>query len=293
MKKPILHVSAALLALVSLVANGTEGFFDSNGVRIRYFDEGQGTPIVLVHGQGVFIENTWIDTGIFESLKKDYRVVALDLRGHGKSGKPHDAAAYGNDLALDVIRLMDHLGIRKAHIVGYSLGGFVTSQLLTTHPDRFATATLVAAGARTQYSEENRARDELEADERERECISRSFSLRLAPPDAPKPTEEDWRKRSEQCKANPSMDQRAMAAIVRSRKLQVVSPEDVAKTRVPTLAIVGTADPLQSAVKGLQKLRPDIKIVYIQGAVHAPGPANATLRHPETLQAMRGFLASQ
>ena len=84
-----------------------------------------------------------------------------------------------------------------------------------------------------------------------------------------------------------------MAAIFRGKKLQVVSADKVAKTRVPTIAIVGTLDPLRAAVQDLQKLRPDMKIVYSEGAVHPPLPPNSVLRQPETLKALREFLASK
>jgi pimeloyl-ACP methyl ester carboxylesterase len=271
--------------------HGAEGTFDSNGVRIHYVDEGRGTPIVLVHGLTNSIE-TWRNTGVLDNLARDHRVVALDLRGHGKSGKPHEVAAYGPEMYLDVIRLMDHLGIKQAQIVGFSLGAYFTSSLLATNPERFTAATLIAGGAITQYTDKLEARDEIEAQEIERECISRSFILRLSPPTA-KPTEAELRKRSEDCMANPDFDRLAMAALFRGKKLQVVSADKVAKTRVPTIAIVGTLDPLRAAVQDLQKLRPDMKIVYIEGAVHSPLPPNGVLRQPETLKALREFLASK
>ena len=74
------------------------------------------------------------------------RVVAIDCRGHGKSDKPHDTAKYGPQMAEDVIEMMDHLKIKKAHIVGYSMGGMITAKLLTTHPDRLLSATLGGHG---------------------------------------------------------------------------------------------------------------------------------------------------
>src|SRR5215204_7274356 len=124
-----------LLALFSLFAGcatGEERFFDSRGVRIRYIDSGAGVPVVLVHGFTANIERAWIETGMVDNLARDHRVIALDLRGHGKSGKPHEPAAY-DEIALDVVRLMDQLRIERAHAVGYSLGGIILAKLLTTH----------------------------------------------------------------------------------------------------------------------------------------------------------------
>jgi len=137
------YIGGIALAVVSSVAAAQEKFFDAGGVRLRYVEQGTGEPVVLVHG----FTNTadiWSASGIVQDLARDHRVITFDLRGHGKSDKPHDPAKYGREMGLDVIRLLDHLGIERAHVVGYSLGGHVTSQLLTLHPERFLTATLVA-----------------------------------------------------------------------------------------------------------------------------------------------------
>ena len=89
-------------------------YFDSNGVRIRYVEAGTGTPIVLVHGFTRNIETNWMETGVLSALTRRHRVIAVDLRGHGKSGKPHDPRAYEEAVHLDVMNLMDHLQIRRA-----------------------------------------------------------------------------------------------------------------------------------------------------------------------------------
>jgi pimeloyl-ACP methyl ester carboxylesterase len=177
-------------------------FFDPDGVRLRYVEQGQGQPIILLHDNGNTLQS-WIDAGVFPNLAADYRVIAFDARGHGKSGKPHDAKQYGSEMVKDVVRLLDHLEIWKAHIIGYSMGANTTAELLTTNPDRFSTAVLGAAAGRNQpWTDANRQATEQEAAEREKECISRSQDLRLAPTSGPKPTEEDFKRRSE-CFANP------------------------------------------------------------------------------------------
>jgi pimeloyl-ACP methyl ester carboxylesterase len=100
-------------------------FFTSEGVRIRYVDVGRGEPVVLVHGFSSSLDANWRSLGIIEKLSKDFRVIALDCRGHGESDKPHDAASYGINMIEDVTRLLDHLAVRRAHIVGYSMGGAI------------------------------------------------------------------------------------------------------------------------------------------------------------------------
>jgi len=71
-------------------------------------------------------------------------VIAIDARGHGKSGKPADAKAYGAEMGQDIVRLLDHLKIPRAHIVGFSMGAIIVGHLVTTNPDRFISATFVA-----------------------------------------------------------------------------------------------------------------------------------------------------
>jgi pimeloyl-ACP methyl ester carboxylesterase len=73
---------------------------------------------------------------ITKDLSSEFEVVAMDCRGHGKSDKPHDPKQYGIEIANDVLRLMDHLGIKKAIVIGYSMGGSIAMKMLTEHPDR-------------------------------------------------------------------------------------------------------------------------------------------------------------
>src|ERR1035438_4357252 len=108
--------------------------FDSEGVHIRYTVEGKGEPVVLIHGLYANAQMNWRGPGIIKALAKNYEVIALDVRGHGGSGKPKEEDAYGVEMAEDVIQLLDHLKIQKAHLVGYSMGGMITMKLLTRNP---------------------------------------------------------------------------------------------------------------------------------------------------------------
>src|SRR5580704_16817637 len=92
-------------------------FFDSNGVKIHYAVEGKGEPVLLIHGFSANAQMNWGNQGIISALAKDYRVIALDNRGHGKSDKPHDPKSYGQEMVEDAVRLLDHLKIEKAHVV--------------------------------------------------------------------------------------------------------------------------------------------------------------------------------
>ena len=123
-----------------------ERFFDSEGVRLRYVEEGRGPDaVVLLHDAGSDIDAQWLATGFFETLARQqiFRVIALDLRGHGKSAA---GPGEGTELADDVLRLMSHLGVERAHLIGFGRGAQVAAYLTVRHPRRVITATL-AAGA--------------------------------------------------------------------------------------------------------------------------------------------------
>jgi pimeloyl-ACP methyl ester carboxylesterase len=120
--------------------------FDSAGVPIAYLVAGKGEPVVLIHGLYSSAGINWQLPGTVKLLADRYQVIAPDLRGHGRSGKPKDEDAYGVQLMEDVIRLMDHLKIEKAHIVGYSLGGMIALKLVAEHPDRVLSCTLGGMG---------------------------------------------------------------------------------------------------------------------------------------------------
>jgi pimeloyl-ACP methyl ester carboxylesterase len=120
--------------------------FDSNGVKISYTVQGQGEPVILIHGWLSSADINWALPGTTALLAKDHQVIALDMRGHGMSDKPTKEEAYGPELVEDVARLMDHLKIKKAHIIGYSMGGIVAANFMVKHPDRVLSGTLGGMG---------------------------------------------------------------------------------------------------------------------------------------------------
>ncbi len=121
-------------------------FFDSNGVKIAYITAGQGEPVLLVHGLYSSALMNWQMPGIVKLLAQHYSVIALDLRGHGKSDKPTDDASYGEPMVDDLTRLLDHLYVEKAHVIGYSLGGIIVMRFAIEHPDRVRSAALGGMG---------------------------------------------------------------------------------------------------------------------------------------------------
>lgn len=279
---------AAVAIPLLVFASGTalaDMFADFNGVKVHYIDRGKGEPIVLLHG-GTSNLQSWIDRGVVANLEKDFRVIAFDARGHGKSDKPRDPAAYGRQQALDVVRLLDLLKIDRAHIVGFSLGGSTVAQLLTLHPERFLTATQVAAAGRSPKAA-NDPRIEVEAAEIEKDCISRSRLMRQAP-EGQKPTEEAIEKRIAACRADKNFDQYSTAASLRGYRDQAVTPEQMKMVTVPTLGIVGTLDHTLKEMQALKKLRPDMTLVLVEGVPHT-GP-NGIQGRPELVASLREFI---
>src|SRR5262249_47215687 len=230
--KSHIRIAAALVSLVSTPAFAVDDgkFADFGGVKIHYIDRGKGEPIVLLHGGTSSLES-WVRTGVVANLEKDFRVIAFDARGAGRSSKPHDPKQYGRQQALDVPRLLDALKLDRAHIVGFSLGASTVSQLLTLRPERFLTATQAAGAGRSPEAATD-PRIEVEASEIEKGCISRSRLYRQAPPNA-KPTEEEYRRREAQCRADPDFDQHSVAASLRGYHDQAVTRDQIRALQVP------------------------------------------------------------
>jgi pimeloyl-ACP methyl ester carboxylesterase len=121
-------------------------FFDAKGVKLHYLVEGTGEPVVLIHGAKSSARMNWELPGVMDALAGDHRVIALDLPGYGESDQPTDPADYGQAWIEDLILLLDHLKIEKAHIVGYSMGGVVALKFIADHPDRVLSGTLGGMG---------------------------------------------------------------------------------------------------------------------------------------------------
>ena len=126
----------------------TEFATATDGIRIAYERAGEGPPVVLVHGFGSSKEQNWKSTGWYGSLAEaGFSVLAVDNRGHGESGKPHDPLLYHhNRMAEDVATVMDAAGIASAPYVGYSMGGLIGLRFLTLFPDRISKLALGGVG---------------------------------------------------------------------------------------------------------------------------------------------------
>jgi pimeloyl-ACP methyl ester carboxylesterase len=259
-----------------------DGFFDSGGVRIHFVEQGQGDPVVMLHGfSGSYRD--FVDFGIFESLVDEgYRAIAVDCRGYGQSDKPHDPDAYGIEMVEDIVRLLDHLHIEKAHVMGGSMGGAITNKLRETHPERLLTAVLGLAGwmeeGETSSLDMNAIADSLEKGE------GLGMLLRaLTPEGEEEPSEEEIAEYERARFAH--QDPKALAAVARSFGSFTVSETDLRQNTVPTLAIIGEKDPLKKGVDAMEGVMSNLEIVIIEGANHVTAVGN-----PIFLESLLNFL---
>ncbi len=259
-----------LLVLVLLplsvrrVLLGPQGsYFDSAGVRIHYTDEGHGTPVLLVHGFANPAHLQWRRTGRIAALSKEYRVIALDNRGHGRSGKPRDPGQYGIQMVEDLVRLLDHLKIQKAHVVGYSMGGFITLKMIATHPERIISAAACGAGWE-RATQENR--DFAEAVARAVEKGEAGpLPKRLGIADRPLSFRE---KLGVKLSLGYFNAPRALAAAVRGSRELTLTEEELRANRIPTLTIIGSQDGLLPDAKALHAQMANHELLILEGKNH-------------------------
>lgn len=129
------------------------GFYDSDGLQVYYESIGLGRPLILVHGWGVDLDINWRLPGWIDALAQERLVIAIDVRGHGRSDKPLDQDLYSYSLmARDVLNLMDTFGIEQADYMGYSMGAFMGAYLLGHHTERFSSMVLGGVGDETADS---------------------------------------------------------------------------------------------------------------------------------------------
>ncbi len=260
-------------------------FFTVDNVRLRFKDAGgDGEPVIFIHGYTASIEGQWGRPGLIAGIRdQGWRTIGFDLRGHGQSDRPHDLAAYaGERMARDIEALMDHLGIVRAHLVGYSLGAHILAHGMTLFPERAATLCLGGAAGRWNWTEAETAAVLDEADELDTGSITKHI-LRLWPPGKPKPTTEELHVLSN--KKLEGMDARALGAIKRVMPHHQVSVAQMQALAMPILAVVGTGDGQLEAMRQLAGFHSGVSLVEVPGAGHGDCPGK-----PEFLATLDAFL---
>jgi pimeloyl-ACP methyl ester carboxylesterase len=226
--------------------------FKNGDVEIAYLDEGDGEPIVLVHGFASTKEVNWVQPGWVSALNRaGRRAIALDNRGHGASSKLYDPAAYHSaTMADDVRALLDHLNIERADIMGYSMGARITAFLAVKHPERARSVILGGLGIR------------LVEGVGLPESIAEALEV-ASPDDIKDPTGHMFRAFADQTKS----DLRALAACIRGSR-QILTRAQVGAIRAPVLVAIGTKDLVAGSAQALAALIPGARALDILNRDH-------------------------
>jgi pimeloyl-ACP methyl ester carboxylesterase len=226
--------------------------FSHDDVEIAFLDEGEGEPIVLVHGFASNKEVNWVAPGWVTALTRaGRRVIALDNRGHGASTKIYDPAAYHSAImAGDVRALIAHLGLPRADVMGYSMGARITAFLALSAPDTVRSAVLGGLGIRLV---EGVGLPDSIADALEAPSLA----------DVSDPTGYLFRAFGEQTKS----DLRALAACLRGSR-QTLTAAEVGRIAVPVLVAVGSEDRIAGSPEELVALIPGAEALVIPGRDH-------------------------
>jgi pimeloyl-ACP methyl ester carboxylesterase len=227
-------------------------FFDNDGLKLAYLDEGEGEPVLLIHGFASSAFYNWVQPGWIPTLTAaGYRTVAIDNRGHGQSDKPHDRSVYTPTLmAGDAAALLDHLGIAKAHVMGYSMGARISAFLALQHPERVHDLVFggLGIGMVEGAGDWSPIAEALMADDPELISHPRGKMFRMF---------------ADKTKS----DKIALAACVITSK-EEISPENMARITQPALVAVGTNDDIGGNPHRLAALMPHGEAIDIPNRDH-------------------------
>jgi pimeloyl-ACP methyl ester carboxylesterase len=226
--------------------------FHNGAVEIAYLDEGEGPPIVLVHGFASTKDVNWVyPTWVSLLRQSGRRVIALDHRGHGASSKLYDPEDYYIGTMMgDVRALLDHLAIPRADIMGYSLGSRISALLALRAPERVRSVILGGLGMT------------LVAGGGPGESVARALEAESAD-EIPDKMGKMFRAFADQTRS----DRRALAACLRGSR-RLMAREEAAAIKVPVLIAVGTTDDIAGSAHELANIIPGSEVLDIPGRDH-------------------------
>lgn len=250
--------------------------FTDGAVTINYKSLGSGEPMLLVHGYG---DNLGMWASIADSLGPTYRRIAMDVRGFGKSSKPAGQDNYGLAMVDDMLKLLDHVGVQRAHVVGFSMGAALAANFALLHPDRVATVTLasgpfLASQAATRTLIEPWVKDVMTGHRLE-------TLIRQIAPSIP-----DSLVRPFSDATFAASDSAALLGALQGFEDLTVDWAKVVSAAVPAVVISGEKDPLLAYSRAIAAKWPGAKLVEIPGADHGSLPAT-----PELLGEIRNIAA--
>jgi len=225
--------------------------FRHDGIDIAFLDEGEGEPVVLIHGFASTAAVNWVYPGWVTTLTRDRRASALDNRGHGASSKLYDPADYHSaSMAQDVRALLDHLGIARADVIGYSMGARIAAFLALADPARVRSVVFGGLGG---HLVDGVGLPESIADALEAPSLA----------DVTDPQGRMFRAFAERT----GSDLKALAACIRGSR-QTLTREQAASIRVPVLIAVGAKDTVAGSAHELAALIPGAQVLDIPGRDH-------------------------
>ena len=263
--RKILSIAFCLLTAGAVFAQNKpehKYFKTSDGVKIHFMVKGKGTPVILIHGYTGSAEGNWFSNGIADALAVNHMVIAIDCRNHGLSDKPQPM---GPGKAEDVVELMDHLKIPKAHLHGYSMGGGIVGRLMAMIPDRIITAGFGGSGIQ-EVDPEWRAKAPKDKEGRDPQEDEASTTLRTRRAKDLGISLEEYQKRM----AERQEQQRAALTGARDQaSARPAGPQlDLTKITFPVMAVNGEFDrPLAKTVRLHRELR-NFTNVVLPGKSH-------------------------
>ncbi len=238
--------------------------FISDGVPIVFDDVGprDGRPAVLVHGFSSNRHEAWQRTGWYAAFeRRGQRVITLDLRGHGESGKPHETQAYGRaKMVGDVLGLIDHLDLGRVDLIGYSMGAHLSLGLALTDQDRLNHLILGGVGGRMFEPREAGP--------------SMAEAMRADDPESiGDPMLRSFRHFADE----QGEDRLALAACTEAAR-SVPDRDDLFAISVPTLVAAGARDQLAGDPQGLADAIRGAKAITLAGCDHFNAIPHALLK---------------
>ena len=226
--------------------------FMSDGVEIAFVDEGTGDPILLIHGFASNIKANWRDVRWIDALiNAGRRVIALDNRGHGNSAKPYEQEAYeAPKMAQDARRLLDHLNIPKADVMGYSMGARITAFLAMKNPEYVRSAIFAGMGYNMIRGVGGTG----------------PIAAAMEAPSIDDVT-NDAAKTFRLFAESTGSDLQALAHCIRASRTKIEA-EDLAKIQVPVLIAVGTKDVVAGPAAKLAEIIPGSEVLDIVDRDH-------------------------
>ncbi|MEA2552860.1 MAG: hypothetical protein QOJ65_1036 [Fimbriimonadaceae bacterium] len=264
---------AVMCCATPTLAQTTDDVFDSNGVKIRYVRAGEGEAVVLIHGwmsdSSMWGRDASGNTKLDTTGVDGFQLIAIDCGGHGKSDKPHDQSMYGAEMAADVVRLLDHLKIKKAHLIGYSMGAFIVGKVAASHPDRVLSA-VYGGQAPLIVGRQSSGSNEVEVFAKavdEGKGLG-AYIVEVAPLGGSKLTLEQGNAIAKLL--YDGKDVKAFAAAGLSLGKLGVTAQDLRKCKAPALFIYGgnESDYVKNSIAAARKVLPDSQVKVVEGANH-------------------------